>query len=125
MVRKESIVLQNCCNCRDESRNKLTFFLKNQSFTAQPRPRIVSRSIRGVNNEGSVDDVEAEEPGSINSAVAMMCEQQLDYERDRGAIVEATATIDRTMFASSVCDGAIAISGWQMLELAVIDEKDA
>ena len=62
-----------------------------------------------------VDDVDAEEPGSIDSADAMMREEQLDYERDRGAIVEATVTIDRTMFASSVCDGAIAGSGWLLL----------
>eukprot|EP00956_Cyclotella_meneghiniana_P028935 scaffold68810_cov61-Cyclotella_meneghiniana.AAC.1 len=41
--------------------------------------------------------------------------RQLDYERDRGAIVEATARIDRTTFASSVCDGAIAGSGWLLL----------
>eukprot|EP00956_Cyclotella_meneghiniana_P034302 scaffold103230_cov41-Cyclotella_meneghiniana.AAC.1 len=41
--------------------------------------------------------------------------RQLDYECDRGAIVEATATIDRTTFASSVCDGAIAGSGWLLL----------
>eukprot|EP00956_Cyclotella_meneghiniana_P030267 scaffold75613_cov74-Cyclotella_meneghiniana.AAC.1 len=62
-----------------------------------------------------VDDVETEEPESIDSAAAMMCEEQLDYERDRGAIVEATATIDRTTFESSVCDGAIAGSGWLLL----------
>eukprot|EP00956_Cyclotella_meneghiniana_P035640 scaffold116684_cov59-Cyclotella_meneghiniana.AAC.1 len=48
-------------------------------------------------------------------AAAVMCEEQLDYERDRGAIVEAAATINRTAFASSVCDGAIAGSGWLLL----------
>ena len=68
MVRKESIVLQNCCNCRDESRNKLTFFRKNQPLTAQLRPRIVSRSIRGANNEGSVGYLAADEPRSVDSA---------------------------------------------------------
>ena len=68
-----------------------------------------------ANCEEMVHDLAAEEPESIDSAVAMMSEEQLDCERDRGAIVEATATIDRTMFASSVCDCAIAGSGWLLL----------
>eukprot|EP00956_Cyclotella_meneghiniana_P016622 scaffold26342_cov36-Cyclotella_meneghiniana.AAC.1 len=47
--------------------------ISKQSSTAQLRPRIISRSIRGVNNEGSVGYLAADEPRSVDSAVSMMC----------------------------------------------------
>ena len=72
--KKESIVLQNCCNCRDESRNKLTFFLTKQSLKALLCSRIESRSIRVVNDEGWLCYLTADEPRWIDSA-ATMCHE--------------------------------------------------
>eukprot|EP00956_Cyclotella_meneghiniana_P036172 scaffold122531_cov36-Cyclotella_meneghiniana.AAC.1 len=45
--------------------------------TAQLRPRIVSRLIRGANNEGSVCCLAADEPRSVDSAVSIMCRDSL------------------------------------------------
>eukprot|EP00956_Cyclotella_meneghiniana_P019172 scaffold32626_cov61-Cyclotella_meneghiniana.AAC.2 len=47
--------------------------VKNMSLTAQLYPRIVWRSICGVNNEGGVGYLAADEPRSVDSAVSMMC----------------------------------------------------
>eukprot|EP00956_Cyclotella_meneghiniana_P039556 scaffold173979_cov40-Cyclotella_meneghiniana.AAC.3 len=54
-------------------RRKPTNTISKQSFTAQLRPRIVSRSIRRVDNEGSVGYLAADELRSVDSAVSMMC----------------------------------------------------
>ena len=78
------------------------FFLKISPSTAQLRPRIVSRSIRGVNNEGSVGYLAADEPRSVDSAVSMMC-------RD-SSITNATTRQSTVRWRRSMARGARSVS---------------
>eukprot|EP00956_Cyclotella_meneghiniana_P032025 scaffold86121_cov36-Cyclotella_meneghiniana.AAC.1 len=69
---------------------------------AQLRPRIVSRSIRGANNECSVCYLAADEPRSVDSAVSMMCRDSL--------ITNATTRQSTVRWRRSMTRGARSVS---------------
>eukprot|EP00956_Cyclotella_meneghiniana_P033875 scaffold99803_cov127-Cyclotella_meneghiniana.AAC.2 len=67
---------------------------------AQPCSRIVSQSIRGVNDESRVGYLAANELRWVDLEATMCHESETNYERDHATINGATAMIDRGMFAS-------------------------
>eukprot|EP00956_Cyclotella_meneghiniana_P010918 scaffold15270_cov101-Cyclotella_meneghiniana.AAC.2 len=83
-------------NTTTHSGSSLTICMDVKSSTAQLRPRIVSRSICGANNEGSVCCLAADEPRSVDRRFSCFDDvsRQLDYERDHATINGAVATID-------------------------------
>ena len=72
-------MLQNSYISHNKSPYNTHIFYWKQPVKAQLCSRIKSRSIRGVNNEGRAGYLEAEEPESIDSAVAMCQEKDSDY----------------------------------------------
>ena len=120
-----SKVLVCACACKNinkllQSTHQITarhsHFLRSNSPIAQfLTSNHLARDSRRSGQE-TVEDLAADEPRSVDSAVSMMCEEQLDYERDRGAIVVATATIDRRTLAKCAFEVGTAISSWLMSE---------
>ena len=120
-----SKVLVCACACKNinkllQSTHQITarhsHFLRSNSPIAQfLTSNHLARDSRRSGQE-TVEDLAADEPRSVDSAVSMMCEEQLDYERDREAIVVATATVDGTMLTKCDYAGATAISGWLLCE---------